>query len=469
LSISSWLCSFLLSFSLTAQDRYEPILARIRAGDAASAESELKSIIKGSPGDAWARFYLGTLYATRRDYLPAITEYREAARLEPEIARFHLALGYAYRDIAQYDQAIQALRTAIVREPRNAEARFVLGAIYHLQEKDETARKEIESGLQIEPHNTAARLMLGDIYLTSGNAKAGELYDEVARREPKNIHAHLGLASTYALNPDTYDKAVEHLGLILSFEPKNFEARSRLGQLYGKLNRNQEAVEQLRMALALNPESASIHLALGNLLLKTGMRAEGERLLAQFKDLTARQQAQKDAAHRSHDLLRQGKELAWQNKLRDAIAKFNQVLEIDPDSSAAHSMLAKVYLSMRDGPRARKHITRALELEQYNGEYHYLLGLVLKEEKRYPDAILEIRQALASGSDFADAHNALGNIYVELGRYPEAVSHYQKAIELEPDEPEPHLNLASAYKRVGMIEESERELAIFRKLAAGNK
>jgi tetratricopeptide (TPR) repeat protein len=469
LSISSWLCSFLLSFWLAAQDRYEPILARIRAGDAAWAENELKRIISGSPGDAWARFYLGTLYATRRDYLPAISEYREAARLEPKIARFHLALGYAYRDIAHYDQAIQALRTAIDREPGNAEARFVLGAIHHLQEKDETARKEIENGLQIEPDNIAARLMLGDIYLTSGHAKAGELYAEVAWREPKNVHALLGLASIYALNPDTYDKAVEHLLLILSFEPKNFEARSRLGQLSGKMNRNQEAVEQLRAALALNPESAATLLALGNLLLKTGMREEGERLLAQFKDLTARQQSQKSAAHRANDLMRQGKELAWQNKLRDAIARFNQVLEIDPDSSAAHSMLAKVYLSMKDVARAREHVTRALELERYNGEYHYLLGLVLKEEKRYPDAILEIRQALASRSDFADAHNVLGNIYVELGRYPDAVSHYQKAIELEPDEPEPHLNLASAYKRVGRIEESEKELAIFRKLAAGNK
>jgi tetratricopeptide (TPR) repeat protein len=108
-------------------------------------------------------------------------------------------------------------------------------------------------------------------------------------------------------------------------------------------------------------------------------------------------------------------------------------------------------------------------LEKYNGEYHYLLGLVLKDEKRYPDAILEIRQALASRPDFTDAHNVLGNIYVELGRYPDAVSHYEKAIELEPDEPEPHLNLASAYKRMGRIDESEKELAIFRKLAAGNK
>jgi superkiller protein 3 len=469
LSISSWLCSFLLSFGLAAQDRYEPILARIRAGDTSSAENELKRIITGSPGDAWAHFYLGTLYATRADYLPAITEYREAVRLEPEIARFHRALGYAFRDIAHYDQAIQALRTAIDREPGNAEARFVLGAIYRLQEKDETARKEIESGLQIEPDNTPARLMLGDIYLSSGNPKAAEIYGQVARLAPKNVHAHLGLASTYALNPDTYDKAVEHLRLILSVEPKNFEARSRLGQTYGKMNRNQEAVEELRAALALNPESATTLLALGNLLLKTGMREEGERLLAQFKDVTAREQAQKGAVHRANDLLRQGKELAWQNKLRDAIARFNQVLEIDPDSAATHSMLAKVYLSMKDLARARKHIARALELERYNGEYHYLLGLVLKDEKRHPDAILEIRQALASRPDFADAHNVLGNIYVELGRYPDAISHYQKAIELDPAEPEPHLNLASAYKRMGRIEESEKELAIFRKLAAGNK
>lgn len=130
-------------------------------------------------------------------------------------------------------------------------------------------------------------------------------------------------------------------------------------------------------------------------------------------------------------------------------------------------MLSKIYLSMRDVHRAREHIDRALQLDPYNAGRHYLLGLVLKEEKRHDQAIVAFQRVISLKPNLTDAYNMLGNVYADLGSYREAVPFYLKAIELEPKEPEPHLNLAGAYRDLGKNHESEKELAIYKKLTGG--
>lgn len=74
------------------QDRYEPIRARIRAGETTTAEDELQRILKATPNDALAHFYLGTIHAMRRDHVSAIVEYREAIRF----VHAHLGLASVY-------------------------------------------------------------------------------------------------------------------------------------------------------------------------------------------------------------------------------------------------------------------------------------------------------------------------------------------------------------------------------------
>lgn len=458
----------LLASVVTAQDRYEPILSKIRNGDLPAAESELKRIIEVSPNDPFAQFYLGTAYATRRDYVGAIDAYREAIRLEPRNAQFHIALGYAYKDIARYQDAIKSLTAGIARDSKNAQARFTLGAIYHVQEKDESAIRELEEGLRYDPNNLEASLMLADAsLLTSAFGKAKEIYARVAERHPKNIHAQLGLASIFAMTPDTYASAAELLQNVVALEPKNFDASYQLGLVYMKMNRDQDAIGRWRVALELNPESAGAHATLGRLLVKAGRREEGETHLERFKEITARKESERKSKTYAEDLLRQGRDLAWRNKLREAVTKFDGVLKIDPDSAAAHAMLCKIYLSMNDVSRARQHIGQTLRLESFNSEYRYLFGLVLKEQKNYEQAIAEIKQAVILNPDFTDAFNILGNLYSDLHRHSEAVPFYLKALALDPSAPEPHFNLASAYRQLGKSQDSEKELAIYKKLSAG--
>jgi tetratricopeptide (TPR) repeat protein len=450
-------------------EAYDRILTLVKEGKTTAAEAELKRIIKESPGEALAHFHLGTLYASRGDYLSAVGEYREATHLDPKEGAFLRALGYAYKDIGDYKHAVEALRTSVALTP-DAEAYMVLGAILHLEEQDESAKQAFEAGLHLNPKNAEARLMLGDVYLTTSEfAKAREAYAAASSQQPDNAHAGLGLASVYAMDPETFEKAEECLHAILHGDSRNSTAHYQLGQLYAKMHRTSTGVTELRKAVELNADFAGAHLLLGRLLAELGEEEQSRQHLARFKEITDREESDKQAGRRAEDLLRQGADLARRNELDQAIETFNDVLRLKPKSAAAHAMLAKVYLSKNELRLAHEHIAESVRLDGYNGEYHYLLALVLGREKNYEGAIPEVQAASILIPNLSDVENLFGNLYSDLARYSEAVPHYLKAIELDPGEPHSRLNLAIAYQRLGKDDESEKQMIAYRRLLGAQR
>src|SRR3990172_119566 len=74
-----------------------------------------------------ARSNLGTAYFNKDDYQSAITEFKEAIRLQPEAAVFHLWLGHTYMNLDMTSDAADAYGEAVKRDQKNVEAYFNLG------------------------------------------------------------------------------------------------------------------------------------------------------------------------------------------------------------------------------------------------------------------------------------------------------------------------------------------------------
>lgn len=75
------------------------------------------------------------------------------------------------------------------------------------------------------------------------------------------------------------------------------------------MDRNQEAIARLRAAIALNPNVAAAHLALGRLLASTGEGGESERHLERFKQISLQEETEKQARRRADEMLEDGKNL----------------------------------------------------------------------------------------------------------------------------------------------------------------
>jgi Flp pilus assembly protein TadD len=105
------------------------------------------------------------------------------------------------------------------------------------------------------------------------------------------------------------------------------------------LGRHREAVAMARTAVTLAPETAQCHMMLANVLAACGSSLEEARVAADRAVCLAPQEAECYGSV--------GRVAARAGRTEDAIAAFQQVLSIDPDSRVAHNELARLQLQRK--------------------------------------------------------------------------------------------------------------------------
>lgn len=119
---------------LEANPDHPPALALLGAilghrGDLARGATFLeRAIAKDATVPAW-HSNLSGLYRMQYRVPEAVASAREAVRLRPDLARFHVNLGKALVDSGDRDAALAAFLTALGREAGNAEAHLAVGQV----------------------------------------------------------------------------------------------------------------------------------------------------------------------------------------------------------------------------------------------------------------------------------------------------------------------------------------------------
>ncbi|MBV8391581.1 MAG: tetratricopeptide repeat protein [Alphaproteobacteria bacterium] len=130
--------------------------------------------------------------------------------------------------------------------------------------------------------------------------------------------------------------------------------------------------------------------------------------------------------------------------LKEAIARYEQALAIDPRISEALSNLG---LALKSAGRLEDAIGRyqqALDLKPNSPEILSNLGIAFREQGRAADAVACYRKALALKPDYPSALSNLGNALKDLGEFDEAFDCYRKALALKPVYPDVLTNLGTA-------------------------
>lgn len=117
-------------------------------------------------------------------------------------------LGRIYLLEESYVQAIPKLTMFYNTYPSSQNAIYLAGA--HLGNEDNSkAAKVLEHYLTIDPNNNRVETMLAGVYLENNSNKAIAVYDDVVKKQPKNVVAHNNLAWLY-LEQNNISKALEH-------------------------------------------------------------------------------------------------------------------------------------------------------------------------------------------------------------------------------------------------------------------
>ncbi len=141
-------------------------------------------------------------------------------------------------------------------------------------------------------------------------------------------------------------------------------------------------------------------------------------------------------------------------QLGEAIARYRQVLAVDPESASVHNNLGTALYDRGLLEEAEASYRLALAFRPRDAEAHNNLGTLLYEQGKTDEAIASYRKAIALRPDHAEAHNNLGTALVSLGRLGDALESYRRALAFRPDYVAARVHLGTVLWEQGQLEEA---------------
>jgi tetratricopeptide (TPR) repeat protein len=230
--------------------------------------------------------------------------------------------------------------------------------------------------------------------------------EELLKESAKLATTHYNLGNALHAK-GRLDEAIEEYRAAIALDPKFAPVHYDLGNALHAKGRLDEAIEEYRAAIALDPKAASPHNNLGAILCDVKHDYDG------------------------------------------AIAHFHKAIALDPKSSRAHCNLGNALRAKGQLDEAIQAYQTAIALDQKNAQPHLELGNALIRKKQLDAAIREFRAAIALNPKFAGAHYNLGNALWKNGQLDEAIAEYHAAIKLNADHAEAHCNLGLVLRQRG--------------------
>jgi Flp pilus assembly protein TadD len=218
-----------------------------------------------------------------------------------------------------------------------------------------------------------------------------------------------------------------------------------LGFEYGRLlvgaGRPADAIPYLRLATDADPEDKVTWQTLGQSLAASGDRAEAEKALGRFTELSEREQnvsinqRERDLEDPTGRQLRQAMILLEQGQGEEALRLVRSEGELAPADPRPAILEARVLLLLGRATEAETPARRAVEMASENPDAHYVLGTVLMARRQLAEARSELETALQIAPEHTPAMNDLAVLLIEQGQGDEARALLERVLELRPDDP----------------------------------
>jgi tetratricopeptide (TPR) repeat protein len=167
--------------------------------------------------------------------------------------------------------------------------------------------------------------------------------------------------------------------------------------------------------------------------------------------------AKSPAKARSHNNL--GAALSRQDRVKEAIEKFQTALKINPQFSDAHYNLGYALARTENLDEGILHFREAVRVEPKRVKYLNNLGAALILKGDYSEAVDHFKTALKTNPSDADVHNNIGLAYKKRGQPGAAMQHFSRAVVLDPRHAGALINRGAMQMDQGQLEAAGKDFA----------
>jgi protein O-GlcNAc transferase len=342
----------------------------------------LEKTIEDNPRQADARLLLGSVLMEEGRREESIAQLREAIRLRPNSAEAQNALGEAYNAFDDPKSARASFEKSVDLDPKLAVARVNLGMVLLQAGEMVTAAVHLDRAIALLGHSGDAAYPLylrAKIYTAQGHAeKASRALTEAVTLRPDSAEAwsDLGNARKTMLDDagalSAFERAVE-------ISPVDAVAQARLGTQYMAAGQAHAAVEHFQEAARLSPSDQATLNGLQRALREDGQERQADEVKKKLAELLRAKDKSDQNALIAVRLNNEGAALEKAGNLREAVEKYRQASELDPEHNGIRVNLAVALLRLGEWKEGLARLRDAASREPGN--------IVLK--KALDDALMQ--------------------------------------------------------------------------------
>lgn len=329
---------------------------------------------------------LGISYQKRNRPECASAAFATAIKLDPSLWLAHLQLGDMLARAGDLPRAAAELKIAVRQKSDSPEIRNALGIVLQDSGDPLGAAQQFRASLQLNPKLPEAWLGLGQA-LASQKKYVFAIRDfqrglTCNPSQKLSIRLQLGVSSAYVANGET-EKAGKILRSLAAHYPDSAEVHVQLGNLQATGRDFSSAAEQYSQALRINSKHQEARLSLA-------------------------------------------KALDMMGKYEEAMPVIQPYVQSWPDDAEGYYVLGRTYQGLGKFPAAAKAFRRAVQLKPRQFMFHYYLGFVLERAGESAEAMKEYEIAERIDPTASQVHYGLYRLLQKSGQRDRAKQELQK-------------------------------------------
>ncbi len=436
----------------------------LRLGRLPSAMRVGEEMIAADPDDLRGYFALGAALERYQQLERAEEVYLRGLEVDSEQSGLYDAIARTRRAADDEPGELAVWRRKLDLVPGDPAALTRMAQIQEEAGDRDLAIETLEQLVGYHPSYLGAQFRLGFLYY-----QAGRLDDAIMSFELVSANGATGEGQRYVdevryflglIHHEAHDDgaALEVLEVVAPSSDRFADARALMARINEGLGENDEALADIRRAIAADPDNTALSVYMAGVLGRSGHYDES---ISAMESLIA---SRPDDPDLYYDL-----GVIYSESGRDdrALELMNQVLELESNHSSALNFVGYTWADQGERlDEAEQLIRRAIELRPDDGYItdslgwvHYQRGLKLLAEGRADEArrsFVEAIEQLELALELLERDDPvitwhLGDAYRSVSRFDEAISAYQRALDLGPQE-------SDAKKIRGEIELLELEL-----------
>lgn len=242
-------------------------------------EADLRAALNQQPNSPSLLFALALVQRQENDPHASLDTYTRAAQLRKPTPQELRSVALDYVLLNDYDDAIHWLEVAAAMDPSDVDILYSLGRCYYSKSRFVDAGKMYQQVLAIRPENLKAEENIGLVYDATNHPQEAEaaLRKAVSWSDAngKDEWPFFDLGS-FLLDHDRPREAIEPLRTAVHIEPNSAAAHERLGRALVATGEGPAGIAELEESSKLDEKNPKVHFELGRALRQAG-RAEEAR------------------------------------------------------------------------------------------------------------------------------------------------------------------------------------------------